>query len=57
VGSTALAYEIVNLKTGLVFTVNGKDVLFEFGKQKSRQIFSLVKANLSGFFTYYWIKE
>jgi len=30
--------------------------LLEFGKQKSCQLFSLVKADLPGFYPYYWIK-
>jgi hypothetical protein len=31
--------------------------VFDFGKQKSSQLFSLAKAPFPGFFTYYWIKE
>lgn len=49
-------YEIVNLKTGLVFSEDGKEILLEFGKQKSSQLFAITKANIPSFYTYYWIK-
>lgn len=39
-----------------MFGEDGKEILLEFGSQKSRQLFSIVKANLPGFYTYYWIK-
>jgi hypothetical protein len=56
VGSKVDDFEFVNLKTGLVFGEDGKEILLEFGKQKSSQLFSIVKANFAGFYTYYWIR-
>jgi hypothetical protein len=56
VGKEIDDYEFINLRTGLVFTEDGKEILLEFGKQKSTQLFSISKANFPGFYTYYWIR-
>lgn len=56
VGKNADDFEFINLKTGLVLSEDGKEILLEFGKQKSSQLFAITKSGYPGFYTYYWIR-
>jgi hypothetical protein len=39
-----------------VLSEDGKEILLEYGKQKSSQLFAINKAAYPGFYTYYWIR-
>lgn len=49
-------YEIVNCISSMVFDEESKEIRLKPGKQSSDQLFSLEKAPIQAFHSYYWIK-
>lgn len=46
----------MNIKSGLVITEDGKDILLEYWDRESTQLFAITDSKYPGFFPYYWIK-